>query len=178
MSHWRQATAAHFAALDLRGAQWMHRIAARRQLALALVVASRLGDGLVWYATMAMLPFVGGLQGTACALQMLAVGLLNLGVYKVTKQCVGRARPYVVCSGIRPCTSALDTYSFPSGHTLHAVAFAVVIGFHYPLAALVVGPFALAVAASRMVLGLHYPSDVAVGAALGLMSAALVLAVN
>ncbi|HYJ99450.1 MAG TPA: phosphatase PAP2 family protein [Burkholderiaceae bacterium] len=41
-----------------------------------------------------------------------------------------------------------------------------------------VGPFALLIAASRMVLGLHYPSDVAVGAAIGVVSATAVLMVN
>jgi len=39
-------------------------------------------------------------------------------------------------------------------------------------------PYALIVAISRMVLGLHYPSDVVVGAALGVATAALVLLVN
>jgi len=53
-----------------------------------------------------------------------------------------------------------------------------VLGYHFPFAVWLAGPFALLVAASRMVLGLHYPSDVAVGAAIGISSAVLVLAVN
>jgi undecaprenyl-diphosphatase len=58
------------------------------------------------------------------------------------------------------------------------VAFAIVLGYHYPWAAWIVGPFPLLVAASRMVLGLHYPSDVIVGAAIGAASAVTVLMVN
>jgi len=91
---------------------------------------------------------------------------------------VCRPRPFVTCPGVWARTNPLDTYSFPSGHTLHAVSFSIVIAYHYPLAALLVGPFALVVAVSRLVLGLHYPSDVVVGAVMGAATAALVLAVN
>ena len=38
--------------------------------------------------------------------------------------------------------------------------------------------FALLVAASRVVLGLHYPSDVVAGAATGLLTAGLALAIS
>ena len=61
----------------------------------------------------------------------------------------------------------LDQFSFPSGHTLHAVAFSIVACAHYPALAIILLPFTLLVAASRMVLGLHYPSDVLAGALLG-----------
>ncbi|HEX6722044.1 MAG TPA: phosphatase PAP2 family protein, partial [Burkholderiaceae bacterium] len=116
--------------------------------------------------------------GTACALQMLGVGLLNLSIYRYVKRRTCRPRPFVSCPGIRACTAALDDFSFPSGHTLHAVSFAIVLGYHFPWAAWIAGPFALLIAASRMVLGLHYPSDVAVGAAIGVVSAVAVLMVN
>jgi undecaprenyl-diphosphatase len=109
---------------------------------------------------------------------MLGVGLLNLAIYRVVKRRVARPRPFVSCPGIRCCTHPLDDFSFPSGHTLHAIAFALVLGYHFPFSVWWAAPFALLVAASRMVLGLHYPSDVAVGAAIGVGSALLVLAVN
>ena len=64
-------------------------------------------------------------------------------------------------------SSPLDPFSFPSGHTLHAVAFTVVAATHYPPLAALLVPFTLLIAASRVVLGLHYPSDVLVGAVLG-----------
>jgi undecaprenyl-diphosphatase len=72
----------------------------------------------------------------------------------------------------------LDRYSFPSGHTLHAVCFTTLATSHVPGLAPVLLPFAALVAASRVVLGLHYPSDVLVGAALGasLASGALAIA--
>lgn len=177
--HWRIDEArARWAEADRRGAHLLHGLAARPAVVAALVLASRLGDGAVWYATMLVLPFVGGPAGTACALQMFAVGTLNLALYRLVKRRVCRPRPCDACPGIRACTRALDEYSFPSGHTLHAVAFSLVIGYHYAAAAWLVWPFALVVAASRIVLGLHYPSDVALGALMGAASAVLVLLVN
>jgi undecaprenyl-diphosphatase len=65
----------------------------------------------------------------------------------------------------------LDHFSFPSGHTLHAMAFSLVALFYYPHLAWLLLPFTLLVALSRVVLGLHYPSDVMAGAALGVLIA-------
>jgi undecaprenyl-diphosphatase len=69
----------------------------------------------------------------------------------------------------------LDHFSFPSGHTLHAVLFTVMLGVSFPLLLPVMIPFMLLVAASRVVLGLHYPTDVMVGAAIGATLAGLSL---
>jgi undecaprenyl-diphosphatase len=178
MQVWLERTRERWVDRDRRWAAACHRIANWPAVVLALVLASRLGNGPLWYALIALLLLLGGPTGTACALQMLGVGVLDLAIYRYIKQRTCRPRPFVSCPGIRACTAALDDFSFPSGHTLHAVAFAIVLGYHYAWAAWIVGPFALLVAASRMVLGLHYPSDVAVGAAIGVVSAVLVLMVN
>jgi undecaprenyl-diphosphatase len=178
MQVWLERTRTRWVDRDRRWAHACHRIANWPLVVLTLVLASRLGNGLLWYVLIATLPLLGGRTGTACALQMLGVGLLNLAIYRYVKRRTCRPRPFVSCPGIRACTAALDDFSFPSGHTLHAVSFAIVLGFHYPWAAWIAGPFALLVAASRMVLGLHYPSDVAVGAAIGVVSAVAVLMVN
>ena len=61
----------------------------------------------------------------------------------------------------------LDRFSFPSGHTLHAVGFSLVAAAYYPELAPLLSGVTVMVAASRMVLGLHYPSDVLAGATLG-----------
>jgi undecaprenyl-diphosphatase len=178
MQVWLERTRERWIDRDRRWATACHRIANFPLVVLALVRASRLADGPLWYALIALLLLLGGRKGAACGLQMLGVGMLNLAIYRYIKRRTCRPRPFVACPGIRACTAALDDFSFPSGHTLHAVAFAIVVGYHYPWAAWIVGPFALLVAASRMVLGLHYPSDVIVGAAIGAASAATVLMVN
>jgi len=78
-----------------------------------------------------------------------------------------RERPYISLAGIVPGTKALDRYSFPSGHTLHAVSFTTLIVDSFPELSWLCVPFAILVAMSRVVLGLHYPSDVVAGALIG-----------
>lgn len=77
-----------------------------------------------------------------------------------------KCTPDIVASG-----KALDRFSFPSGHTLHAVAFSCVALAYYPALAPLLLPFTGLVAMSRPVLGLHYPSDVLAGALIGLLIA-------
>ena len=148
-------------------AQVLHRASARPGLLLLMAATSRLGDGVVWYAAMLALPFVGGHAGVPCALRMLLLGLLNQLVYRILKRHFARPRPFVACPGVRACARCLDEHSFPSGHTLHAVSFGMLLTAYYPGSAWLVWPFVALVAASRVVLGLHFPSDVVVGAAMG-----------
>ena len=54
---------------------------------------------------------------------MALVGLVNLLIYKLIKTLTRRERPYVQHPGIHASRAPLDRYSFPSGHTLHTVAF-------------------------------------------------------
>ena len=104
---------------------------------------------------------------------MLCVGTVNLILYKIVKRWIARPRPFRVCEGFRECARSLDEFSFPSGHTLHSVAFSLILTVYYPAFALIVWPFTALVAVSRVVLGLHYPSDVVVGALIGAVTAAI-----
>ena len=85
--------------------------------------ASRLGDGVIWYALMLALPLLYGDAGTEVALVMLATSAAGLAVYKILKRTFVRERPFIRHAGISLAGAPLDRYSFPSGHTLHAVAF-------------------------------------------------------
>jgi undecaprenyl-diphosphatase len=67
----------------------------------------------------------------------------------------------------------LDQHSFPSGHTLHAVAFSTIAVTEFHTLAWLLVPFTFLVALSRVILGLHYPSDVLAGAIIGALVAGI-----
>lgn len=64
-----------------------------------------------------------------------------------------------------------DLMSFPSGHAAVAAGFAAALGWKYPHGRPLFALLAAAAAAQRVVTSAHYPSDVAFGAALGLVGA-------
>jgi undecaprenyl-diphosphatase len=128
---------------------------------------SRLGDGVLWYCLMGALPLVHGFAGLKAALHMGLAALLGMAIYGTLKRRTGRPRPFVGNRGVKLGAAPLDRFSFPSGHTLHAVGFTAVAVWHFPALAPVLVPFAFLVALSRVVLGLHYPTDVVAGAVLG-----------
>lgn len=165
-----------WAARDLSWAQWLHRAARYQALVRVLVVVSRLGDGLFWYVVIGALAFLGGTQERDVAMQMVLAGALNLPLYFWLKHSIGRPRPFVQCPDIRACARALDKFSFPSGHTLHAFTFLVICTWYYPATAVALVPTVALIAVSRVALGLHFPSDVAAGAVLGAAVATGVLA--
>jgi undecaprenyl-diphosphatase len=105
-------------------------------------------------------------------LHMIFVGAVGAGTYAIVKRGTSRPRPYQALRDIAAGARALDAFSFPSGHTLHAVAFTLVAGAYYPGLLAMLATFTLLTAVSRVMLGLHYPSDVLAGAALGGLIAA------
>lgn len=128
---------------------------------------SWLGNGIFWYALMLALLMRDAAGALQPVLHMAVVGALCTGTYSLLKRSTLRPRPYQVVTAIQRGAAPLDAFSFPSGHTLHAVAFTLAALAYYPALAPVLIVFTLLTAASRVVLGLHYPSDVLAGAALG-----------
>jgi undecaprenyl-diphosphatase len=167
---------AQWAERDLLWARSFHQRSLEAAWLPVFVAASRLGDGGCWYLTPILLYMFGGAADARVAGQMVVLGLVNLALYLLVKYRTARARPGSRCPDFRPCVRALDRFSFPSGHTLHAVSYAILLSWHYPRWAPLLGLFAVLVAGSRVALGLHYPSDVLAGVALGTLTCLLLLA--
>jgi len=145
----------------------LNRGASARPLRLLLRVMSRLGDGPLWYLLIVLLPLLYGTAALRTSVAMAGMGLVGVVLYRWLKGTVVRERPFIRHPGIDLAMPPLDRYSFPSGHTLHAVAFTWLAVQNFPELAWVLVPVAVLIATSRVVLGLHYPSDVLAGGAIG-----------
>jgi undecaprenyl-diphosphatase len=152
---------------DLAVSRYFNRACRNGAVRASFALISRLGDGWFWYGLAVALPLVHGRSALGASLDMALVGLVSVLVYKSLKSMIGRSRPGSVEPAILLGADPLDQFSFPSGHTLHAVAFTIVATHHYPELALLVVPFTATIALSRLILGLHYPSDVVAGAGIG-----------
>lgn len=153
--------------LDLKGCLYLNHFSHSQRIAHFFKIISRLGDGLFWYVILFMVWLSQGLFYGLQIIYLLLGGSVGTGIYKFLKHKTTRPRPYqvhqVIVLGERP----LDHFSFPSGHTLHAVMASIALGYIQPILIIIMLPFTILVALSRMVLGLHYPSDVIVGAVIG-----------
>ena len=152
---------------DQRLMRRINRWNAPRWIRIWMLLATRGGDGWLWYAMGAVILAFGGEQRfRALAAAVLAAGtgiLLFLRIKKLT----GRKRP---CAYEPHCWAKLlppDQFSFPSGHTITAFAVAVSLSRFYPDLTIGLLFCAISVAASRILLGMHFLSDVLAGAAIG-----------
>lgn len=156
MPPWLDAGRVRSADWDRRLALALHRGFAQPASRQVLALASRLSDAAPWGVLIALLPWLDA---------------ANLVLYGALKRGTRRPRPFERCDGIRACARVPDAFSFPSGHALHAVAFAALLSAFYPALAPWLWGFAVLVGISRVVLGLHYPSDVLAGALIGAATA-------
>lgn len=177
MPRWLDAGRVRGVELDRRGARALHHGITQPLLLRVLAFASRLGDAPTWVALLLLVPLLDARDGAEVARLMGVLGAINLALYYALKRTTRRQRPFEQCQDIRAALPPPDAYSFPSGHTLHAVGFGVLLAWFYPVLAPLLGLFAVLVGLSRIALGLHYPSDVLIGAAVGAGSAAAVLVI-
>lgn len=154
---------------ELPACLFFNRLNHRALISQFFGVVSRLGNGLFWYILMLVLPLLYGFAGLLVTAQMMLTGVISLVLYKSLKISTHRPRPYQLHDNILMTEPALDKFSFPSGHTMHAVGFTLVLLNTYPQLGLWLSPFVVLIALSRLVLGLHYPSDVLMGAFIGML---------
>jgi len=127
---------------------------------------SKLGDGAAWVL---LFITIGLFRPDAGNLPVVLIGasLVNLGLYKLVKEQTVRNRPCMTWEAITPKEQPLDNYSFPSGHTLHAVTVTLLVLPVLPLLGLILVPVTVMIMLSRIILGLHYPTDVMIAALIG-----------
>jgi undecaprenyl-diphosphatase len=158
---------ARFDAAELKFCRYLNRSSRSSLVRETFRAVSWLGDGWVWYGILLALPLVYGMQGLQASLHMTATAALGVALYKLIKNRAVRERPYITHTAIECASAPLDRYSFPSGHTLHAVCFTLLAASYFPEWTAALASLALLIALSRVILGLHYPTDVAAGALLG-----------
>jgi undecaprenyl-diphosphatase len=117
---------------------------------------------------MAILLCIDQIHALLPVLHMATAGLVGTIIYKWLKAKTLRSRPFNIYQQISLRSIPLDQFSFPSGHTLHAVIFTLVAIHYYPMLSIGLIPFTVLIGLSRPILGLHYPSDVLVGALVGI----------
>jgi undecaprenyl-diphosphatase len=137
----------------------------------ALVALTRAANhSVLWMAMAAVLPLAGGRRGRRAAARgltalALASSLSNGPLKFAFRHQRPTRRPALVS---RP-----GTYSFPSGHSSSAFAFATAASAEFPAVAPVLLPLAAAVAYSRVHVGVHRWRDVLAGGAIGVACGAV-----
>ena len=175
MPQWLDTGRLRSVEFDRRTARLLHRGATHPGVLRLSMLCSWMGNATPWLLLMLALPLLDAERGAQAAWLVLALGTLNLLIYSALKRSTRRQRPFEQCGDIHARMRVPDPFSFPSGHTLHATAFAVLLVAFYPALAPGLWGFAVLVGLSRVVLGLHYPSDVLAGALIGAGTASLVL---
>ena len=138
---------------------WLHRL---------LVVFVRSGEGWGWVLVgitlLLVLPKSRVLFLTGQGFVALA---LSLPVYWLLKATIRRSRPFVLFKSVSARVPPLDTYSFPSGHTMNNMAIAAAMAFRLPW----LWPLALVMPVSlgllRVLYGVHFVSDIVGGVIFG-----------
>lgn len=166
--------------MDYRLERWINHPAGSHALLDAVMIHAASWGEALFIALIAVWFLVGWMRGLPRDRQGALTALISAGVALLVNQIIlhlwARPRPFVAHPGtvhllLRHATDP----SFPSDHASSAFAIAgVLVLFHRRL-----GILALLIAAcmcyARVYVGDHYPGDVAAGALIGLVLAALLV---
>ena len=167
----RTASSAGTVAVDLSGASFLDSsgvgvlIGARKRLAAAdrrLVLRSPSPEAR------GVIAILGGPRARRAALRgVVSIASTSILVNLPLKYLARRQRPATRRSDRPLPISMPGSFSFPSGHSASAFAFATGVAMENPQLLLPILPLAAGVAYSRVHLRVHYPFDVLAGAAIG-----------
>jgi undecaprenyl-diphosphatase len=125
----------------------------------------------------------GGRKGrTAAVLIVVVIIACDQLSSNFLKSAVGRLRPCHTVDGVtivQGLYTPLDCgpgLSFPSSHAVNNFGMATLFSYFYPKIKWWLFAWASLVSLSRLGVGVHYPSDIAGGAIIGILVAAMVLA--
>lgn len=161
----------HVQSNDYRLMRKFHRWRAPGWLRILTILATRAGDGWLWYGLGIVLLIYGGERRYQAVGSAAAAALAGIILFRVLKKKSRRRRP---CDIEPHCWSEIlppDKYSFPSGHSITAFAIAISVGSFYPQLQPCLLAVAVTIAFSRIILGMHFLSDVVVGSLIGVMLA-------
>jgi undecaprenyl-diphosphatase len=167
MGGFLQGGAALLGAGDHRIMRRVNRWRAPRWVRYWMLLATRAGDGWIWWLLGAALLVFGGTESSRAVGLATAAALSGVGVFLVMKRRFRRRRP---CHLEPHCWSTVlppDQFSFPSGHTITAFAISIPVVEFFPALAPELLFCAGSIAISRVVLGMHFVSDVMAGAVIG-----------
>jgi YegS/Rv2252/BmrU family lipid kinase len=159
------------AALDAWDRRLFHRLT-RRERRVIDKSLKRLSNSanrsVLWLAIAALIAILGGHRGRRAALRgVLSIAITSTLVNLPLKYLARRDRP-AMRRGDRPLPVSLPgSFSFPSGHSASAFAFATGVALEEPRLLGPILPIAAGVAYSRVHLRVHYPFDVLAGATIG-----------
>ena len=123
---------------------------------------------VLWLAIAALIAILGGRRGRHAAIRgVLSIAITSILVNLPLKYLARRDRP-PMRRGDRPLPVSLPgSFSFPSGHSASAFAFATGVALEEPRLLVPILPLAAGVAFSRVHLRVHYPLDVLAGVTIG-----------
>lgn len=139
-----------------------------------MLFVSGIGNfGAVWLFMAMLLAFRRSSRGQGV---LLLISILFCGgVSECIKHAVMRPRPFLQIPDLILLGPVPHSFSFPSGHTICAFAFAFIIWrMHRGGVRLLVMGFAVVMAFSRLYLGAHYPTDVLAGVMAAYLGSAFV----
>jgi undecaprenyl-diphosphatase len=154
---------------DHRLMRRVHRWRPPRWFRILMIIATRMGDGWLWYSLGLILFFYGGQHRYAAIGAGASSAAVGIILFRLLKLISHRKRP---CEIEPHCWSSIlppDKFSFPSGHSITAFAVALSIGLFYPDLQGCLLAVAFLIASSRIILGMHFLSDVLIGSALGVL---------